>query len=51
MDLTVGLIEILETNQAPEKNDIQYVINVTVELQYANEIEWPFSVFFTVLAA
>ena len=24
---------------APEKNDIQYVINVTVELQYANEIE------------
>ena len=39
MDLTVGLIEILETNQAPEKNDIQYVINVTVELQYANELE------------
>ena len=39
MDLIVGLIEILETNQAPEKNDIQCVINVIVELQYANEIE------------
>ena len=25
MDLIVGLIEILETNQALEKNDIQYV--------------------------
>ena len=37
---------------ALEKNYIQELFfKVTVELQYANEIEGPFSVFHTVLAA